>query len=648
MYFTGNSYRSLVESPIMKLDLDSIILYGTGGTVEVGVSGNSNKLRFLFSGQKIYSPTGKLIGSFNSGESFDIDWLINSSVYQYSVNGEVLENRKTKPSFNIQRFFVNSTGLPISLHGQLYSENISYDLNFPSQFQALNIFSGGILNHSNYNFKVFDTSLEFYNGPEEVLTGNSLGTVTGATTFPLVFQDTNDSLLDSEISFGITIDTSIGQINETFTVNRVSGLETTTGALETDTENEFLISLFDGSGITGNKFTYINTPSSLLINYYSPFTNLKGEEKPKTINISITGINPLNNSTYHSSYVTGFLLTNSGEYLIPPIAKFTGYYYVSGLDTALNSILLSSGCSGAVPVTFSGNNSKGLNASGVLNVSKVVLSGIYGEGRTTYYLPQTFSLLSGGTGYLSQPRAFLQTGVLSNCYDVGGKYNTTYLIFKPFTGNGLLGSSADYLTGEVLTTTGLVSGGQLTGYLVTGVRFTNIGSGYNTGNYIPKVSFLRGPSDTLTGFNINASGNLQMKSTGFYRFTENWGLNTGLSSTQLTGMNGVSGSTIMDSGANYFTVQVNLTGADWTEPVVAQIITSMGSISITHLISGIRSYDTSTGFLKKKNNLSLIIFTPNQDLSFDLTESELDEYYSSSDYLDAGQTIDLGDLDFGD
>ncbi len=649
MFFpaNSNSFRSVVETPIVDLELENIILYGTGGVIELGVSGNSNKLSFLFSGQKVFSPSGKLIGSFNSGEAFSLSLLCDTSTYQYKMDNILVENRKAKPNFNFQRFYVNSTGLPISLNGKLYTESIPYEITFPDSFQALSIFSGQINNQSPYNFRVFNTSLDFYNGLESVLTGNPTGISTGFTLFPLSFIDASDSLLDTQIQFGIAIDTSVGTVNKVFTTDKVSGLEISTGSLNTDVGNESLESLFDGSGISGNKFIYVNTPSSLLISYYCPYTNLRGQEKLKTINISITGVSPVNNTNFTSSYVTGFQLLNSGEYLYPPLARFSGYYYVSGLDTALNSILLSSGCSGNVPVTFSGNTSQGLGGSGYLTVSRVVLSGMYGEGRNNYYLPQNFYLLSGGTGYISQPRAFLQTGIFSNCYDVGGRYNTTYLVFKPFTGNGLLGSSADYITGEVLTVTGFVSGGQLTGYLVSGIRFTNIGSGYNTGNYIPKVSFLRNQLDSLTGISRTASGNLIMKSTGFYNFANNWVLNTGLSSAELTGMNGVSGSTNLDSGSNYFTIQVNMTGADWTQPIVAQLTTTMGNATATHLLSGIRTYDTSTGFLKKKNNLDLITFNVNQDLSFDLTQSELDTYYSSDGFL-GNDGISLGDLDFGD
>jgi hypothetical protein len=71
----------------------------------------------------------------------------------------------------------------------------------------------------------------------------------------------------------------------------------------------------------------------------------------------------------------------------------------------------------------------------------------------------------------------------------------------------------------------------------------------------------------------------------------------------------------------------------------------VGGSTIVHNISGIKYHDTATGFLKKKNELGTTKYVAGSLLSFSLTQSDLDSYYSSSEYVNQG-TIDFGDLEF--
>lgn len=643
MYFTGSNFRLTPEVNQMKVSLGDLTVYGTGQS-EFGLSGQGNILKFQFSGSKIISPSGKIVGTYNNGEAFNLDWILDTGIYQYRFNGDLIENRKSKPSFNIQKFFVNSTGSSVSADVKLYTVDIPCSISFPDRFLALSSLSGSLTNTSPFKFRVFDNSLNFFQTTSQLLSGKATGFATGTTSFPLLFTDANTSRFDSELQFGLTLQTAIGPIDGVFTTDRVSGLDTTVSKLVTDFGNTGLYVLFDGSGITGNKFVYINTPAQYLISYYAPSTNLRGEQKTKIINVKIESVLPTGvTGAYTSEYITGFTLVSGGEYVYPPSAKFSGYYYVSGLDTPLSRILLSSGCSGDLPVTFSGNSSRGVNASGVLKSTKVRLTGVYGEGNNNYYMPTSFQLVSGGTGYVFQPTAFIQTGVFSNCYDLGLKYGYNYSIYMPFTGLGVLAPQADYLTGEVLTNTGLVSGGLYTGYVVTGIRITNPGSGYNS-TYLPKMHFVRQVGDTL---GANATGNFNLKATGFYNFTGNWSLYTGLSSSDLVIMTGTSGIINLDSGSNYVTAKISFSGIDNTQPVVAKFTASMvGANTLEHLITGAKRYDISTGFLKKKNRLELITLPVGTDLTFSLTESDLDAFYSGPEYMNSGDSIDIGDLDF--
>ena len=278
-----------------------------------------------------------------------------------------------------------------------------------------------------------------------------------------------------------------------------------------------------------NNFTYINEPASKIITYEVFSSNLMGDSKDKTLIVKFEPIAPLSGTYYESNYVTGFYLTSSGEYLYPPSTRFTGYYYVTGLNYNWNSLLLNSGCSGSIPIVFTGSNGYGAGASGILTTAKIYLQDVYNAGIRSYYMPTSFTMITGGTGYLSPSQAILITGIYSNCYDVAQHFGYNYLIFSPFSAYGSMDVSAGYLTGVAMTVTGLVDGGTQTGYLVTGLDITNPGFGYNI-NSFPKMSFIRQDGDALTK---NATGILMMKRSGYYDFTGHWTINTGISNFDL-------------------------------------------------------------------------------------------------------------------
>jgi hypothetical protein len=646
MYVTGNNFRLTPEVSQMRLSFSDLALLGTGRS-EIGVSGAGNILKFQFSGSRVISPDNKWVGSYNSGEPFDLDWIINSTGYQFSLGNSIIANRKAKTNFNIQRFFINTlSGAPITANAKIYCQDMAATIDFDTNFLALQNLTGRVSNSTAVNFRVFDSSMSFLGTNATLLSGLVTGDITGLTTRTFSLSDLNTSRFDSEVQFLLKLNTTIGPLSGQFTVNRLSGLDTVYSKLVTSVSGSGINIpvLFDGSGVSGNVFTYYNTPASYLVSYFASSTDLRGDGQDKIITVKLETSSPVESGAYRKDYVTGFSIVSGGEYINPPTLIATGYDFVSGLDWVLSSILLSSGCSGDLPVRFSGNNSNSSNASGVLKTTRVMLSGTYGEGLNTYYLPQSFSLVSGGTGYVTTPRGWLQTGIYSNCYDVGAKYNTTYSLYKPFSGSGLMASQADFLTGEVLCQATPVSGGAVSGYKVTGVRITNPGSGYLSGVYIPKVAFYRSSGDTLTA---NATGNFMMATTGFYSLTGNWSLETGLSSTNLVLMTGTSGIAYLTADQSYFTVKINQSGRDYTSPIVAKMTVALsGAESLIHLLTGSKRYDTSTGFLKKKNTLGLTTYSPNAELSFLLEESDIDAYYSSAAFMGNTPTIDIGDLDF--
>jgi hypothetical protein len=640
MLFTGNNFRLTPEVTQMGFIFSGLSINGTG-IAEIGFSGENNILKFTFNNRRIFSPSGKFIGSYNTGQQLTLKGFIDTNNYQYFIDNDLLANRVNKPNFHIQKFFINATGTSVSSEVQLTCADIPYSINIDSNFLALGRLSGSLTNNSNINFKVFDSAISYFRSNSNLLSGIITGTVSGNQALSFSLADLNTSRFDSEVAGQLTLLTTIGEINTPLITNRVSGLDIIVNTLSTSSDNTTLSVPFDGSGNIANTFTYTPTTNKQILNFFIDSINLHGQTQIKNAIIKFEPVYPLQGSGYRADYVTGFTLSSSGEYLYPPRAMFTGYYYVSGLDINPGSVILSSGCSGNLPVIFTGAGGNG--ASGIFINQKTLLNNIYDVGINTYYLPQSFSMLSGGTGYLGTPTAILQTGIYNNCYDVAAKYGTNLYVYTPFSGHGILVPAASYLTGVVLYKTGLVSGGAITGYILTGLEITNPGSGYNS-LYIPKISFLRQSGDTLTK---NATGVFFMKTTGFYNFSGQWSIQTGVSNTGLAYMIGQSGTGYFNSFQNNLSTQVNYSGLDNTEAIVSKVtVTLPDGTSVYRLMSGIKSYDTSTGYLKKKNNLELTLFAPSADLSFSLTQNELDTYYSSNEFINNNFEILLGDLDF--
>lgn len=623
--------------------IDEVRVYNnplSSGNIQTLYNSYFNKTQFNFSNQKIFNTEGKTIGTFNINEPFSISGFLDTGTYQYFVNGDLISPRSLKNNYTSSNLFVDITGTSFSSDIKLSCSPINYAINVNDSFTALSNLTGSITNNSSTKFKVFSSEIFPFQSNEAMLSGQISGAVSGSNSLGFSLTDLNESRLDSNLKFQLNLNTNIGVLSKEFAVNRVSGMDLLVRTLIGNSGGVVLSGLFDGSGQIPNKFTFINSSESTTQSYYINTSDLRGNAKNSSVSIKLEPVYPSSGSAYRSDYVTGFNLLSSGRYQHIPTPIFTGYYYIDGLDYNLGSILLSSGCSGNVPIIFSGVNG-GSGASGYLVSNRVLLNNVYDVGTHSYYIPQSFQMMSGGTGYVQTPVSIVRTGIFANCRDVAAAYGYSNYGFTTFNGNGKLVPSASYMTGIVKYTTGFVSGGLSgTGYFITGLEWTNQGSGFNQTLY-PKVVFQRNALDTYTG---NASGVMLLKQSGLYDFSF-WGVNTGLSSKILTGLNGFSGQINLNPTDNYVSVQVNYSG-DNTENLVAKLTISMsGGSSIETLVTGKKYYDITTGFLKKKNNLNPILFQEGSDLSFLLTQDELDNYYSSESFL-GNQIPQDGDLEF--
>lgn len=642
MEVTGKTSLVLPRVGSYYFEMKNVIL-DTYSPASITFSTTLQNHNLSFTSGRVYGMNTGYIASYNTGKPFSISgWFFDNGSdksYYGFVNGVSFRTNNVTSA--------KASGITINNdlsfdYLKVASSSIQYTLTFPSAFTVGSALTGQLT--ADTAGWIFGNSLAFYNSFESLLSGQSSASfVNTGTGITLVFYDNDDSAQNNLINFGLSLDTISGKFTKNFSVPRTGLYNNTITQFNSLSTSNIISGLFDGTW-SGRQFVYEDVPQSITLNYNVSTTDSLAQGQSEAIQFSYTPVSPANGQTYQSEYVTGFTLTSSGQYTKLPSVIFTGYYYATGLQQALISLLFSSGCTGYLPVTFTPANGLGKGASGTLITKSVLFKDIYSSGTASYYTIDSYSVISGGTGYTMPPKAVVNTGLYgSKCFDVPKASGFTVAWFSSFDTSGALAPRASYLTGEVLVQTGMVSGGLLTGFFVTGINITNIGSGYNS-VYRPLLSFIRDPSDTLTG---NASGTLSTKSTGLYTFSNIWKVETGIAGTDLIWASGNSGTMYFDANQNYFSVRITSSGLDNTEPVVAKLsYSTTNGTTLFDYVTGRKYYSTDSGFLKKKSSDITGVFNVGNDLSFLVSQTELDEFYSADGYTNNTWTIDIGDLDF--
>jgi len=573
------------------------------------------------------------ISTYNTGEPFSLSGWYNSSTgtYLYHDGIEMYFKGTGERVFELHIDCPNTNTLATDIY--LNTPNISL------QGSLNNFYLGGECTGA----LISDTSLVIFNGDtffrntfeKPIKSKSPIFFFLEANQSETMFFDDNDvSHQNNNLNGLLRLEPSWGPVDIDVDVNRVIP----NSMFISITGSNVLTFGGDFDGIwSGNRFLYQDTESSLTLNYQIYACDQYGNAIDKDIfwfNVGrVSGT---------SNYVTGLTLTSSGEYLTPPTFKVSGYYYVTGIEQSLSSLLFSSGCSGNIPVTFNGMGF-GANASGYLSTHPVLFQDLYTAGLQKYYLVDYYRGLNFGSGYTQRPIATINTGIYgSSCYDVPNFYNTNKAYFSKFNSLGTISASADFLTGIVLTATGLVSGGLKTGYRVTGVEITNIGSGYSNTLY-PFISFVRNTGDTLTSnasgiFYLTSHSNTTPLSLDIKIEGDEW-KDSSLFDARLTipkdknisfryRASGIDNTSYMQVGLrlNYF-------------DGVSAIPVIDDNVYFQH------TFNTDPYALKKNDKVSpLTRFNTNSDLSFSLSQTELDSLYQGSSW--SNNSFDIGDLDF--
>jgi len=612
MQFTGTSSVKLPNVNGFSFSLTGIVASDTG-LVNLSFADDSGTLLpFCFSGG--YIVTDKIIGTYNLQDESNIEGYYSNGVLNYNINGIY---NQTQVSFSrLDRFIVSCSAQYIFCDLLVGSQPINYSVSFSPSYDAYGTLTGTIV--SDTPFVSAAPSFIFYNTNKDVL-GNSYSTginINSGVNY-LSFPDSDDSFFEYVNNFFISIPTTFGDIGSKFYPYR--GGVTNQGLLslsDANSNNYYQQSLFGGSW-SGDSFTYSDSPVSYNLNFNYGNQGVDGTNFNSKLSIAFSPIYPTQGGNYDAKYVTGFHLLGSGSYQTPPTPVFSEYSYVTGIEKSFQNFLFSTGCLNSVNVYFLGGSPTS-DASGVLNLKTVSMSGVYNNGIQKYNVATSYSGLSVGSGYRSAPAFYFSTG--GGCYSVpdASGYETSQ--FKFASGYGSTYEQAGGLTGLVV----------MSGSGVAGIFITNIGFGYND-SYVPSVTFLRNPSDSGV---YDASGLILMKSTGIYDFNTFWNISCdfGGGPQLLSGYGGYYSGDFGVLGNGKVSLGLNLSGIDNTSPISGLLsVTISGngaSITTQKTIYQSRLFDLNTGSLYP-NSYPVYGFVPLPDLSQNMSQSQSDSQYQN-------------------
>jgi len=644
MQFTGTSSVFLPQVSHFSFCLTGIRVSDTGIINFNFYDTGSGVFSFIFSGGILSAKSP--VCTYNTIDANSISGYYQSGVLNYLVNGIFGQENISFTKLNQVTIQANSSNVVCDL--SLSSQQINYSLTFNPVYEYYQTLTGTLI--SDTVFPINPPSLQFLSSNQTLLTNNyNTGLVANSGNNYLLLPDADPSLFEYQNNFYISLPTTFGNIGVNSSSYRGGVLSQSILLLTPSTENVYTqTSLFNGYW-SGNQFVYVDNPLNYNLGYkYSNHTYI-GISNNSLLSIVFQPLNPIETGVYLSQYITGVNIMASGEYAVPPTAEFSQYYYVTGIQNQLQSFLFSSGCTGTIPVSFTGGSPIS-GASGILYLKPVLLSGIYNTGIANFMVVSGFFGISSGKGYQQPPNFILGTG--GGCYSVPDLSGYQTAQFKFANGLGAVYAQAAGLTGLVQT----YFDGTL--YYVTGLEITNIGFGYSTG-YPPNVSFLRATGDSLglqplydltggivydltggiiyvEGSENDASGLFLYKTTGLYQFDQFWDIsfNLGSGNQVLTDYTGYySGTGIGLYGDGNMGIQINCSGLDNTSAVsgLLTVIISGGSQTITNqqVIYQTRSFNLNTGALLPYSS-PVISYFPLTDLSYILNTDPLDSTYQGS------------------
>lgn len=181
------------------------------GDAYFGFSGEGQTLQFKFDKGKIYDPENNYVYTYYPSKDFVLSGEISETHYNYSINGTNIIRGKSKNSFKIENWFINTTNCSLETTLSISSDGISHTFDLQDSVIIGDPVSAQITNNSS------DGKLHIFNATlRDTTSGNY-----SITSFPSEIDHgaTEDFVFDSIAtndgyhSFEMDLDTNVGKIS---------------------------------------------------------------------------------------------------------------------------------------------------------------------------------------------------------------------------------------------------------------------------------------------------------------------------------------------------------------------------------------------------------------------------------------------------
>lgn len=224
MIFSGNNFLSLNHQTGLSFSID-LNFNSISGLCELGFSGSNpnsipkEKISYTFDKSKIYDPENRYVYFYKENESLNLSGSIGSNSYSYYINGNPLCSNGNKNLFNINRFYLNTSGCVVDANLKVLGDMPNYNINF-NKFNVSGILTGVINNNSASQFKIYSGTITAPTGFNvntsnlDVLTGVLPSYIT-INTFNATKNQTID---DTKYSINLNLYTNFGLITKSYDV----------------------------------------------------------------------------------------------------------------------------------------------------------------------------------------------------------------------------------------------------------------------------------------------------------------------------------------------------------------------------------------------------------------------------------------------
>ena len=307
MIFSGNNNLSLNHQTGLSFSID-LKFNNSSGYCELGFSGLNpsaipkEKVSYIFDKSKLYDPESRLIYFYKNDQSINLSGSINPISYSYYIDGNLLCLNGKKQPFNLNKFYLNTSGCTVDADLKILGDVPNYDISL-NKFNVSGLLTGTINNNSLSQFKIYS------------------GVVTAPTGFSV--NSINLDVLTGNIPSFIVIDT----------------LNATKNQINDGTVYPITLNLYTNFGLISR----IYNATGNFIKDLQVILNLNQGFDFDVIN-SISGINGIKNQEYNLNfYIKSGSNNNLSKNLSLNLEYFggkTGLFYQDIFSTGVQDVVL--------------------------------------------------------------------------------------------------------------------------------------------------------------------------------------------------------------------------------------------------------------------------------------------------------------------